>query len=332
MEKLKKKLIDDDLFIKEGSRIRIPSLNLEGYIIKRDLKNGRIAICNINFFVPSKTGNFQNDVNAALSSYLSQSKTLRKEIKIQTFSGILGDSQIKLLSKKDLNAIKFAIGGQDNIQSWIWRMWVARDDVYLGAKNAFKVFKVSLHESGIWRIAFTSDLNREDNQSDRAIVKWNKPGEFTLGWTPSIGILISSIDAKRPFKKIPVIDPAIEWFPPPEKNNKLVFKVLFSKPGFSEEDLKKVIIRGDQLVGKLIKKNCEIVWLIVREDKLTKIEIDKINDVMSKTKIHMKSGSTEDSLTDSRALLIVSENNPGVSTQPTIIDIALGKENLNISS
>jgi len=233
------------------------------------------------------------------------------------------------MSSSKKNTILFAVGSSENIQSWVWRMWVQGDDVYLGARNALRAFKVSLHRSNIWRIAFVKDLKRDDI-SDRLIQRWTRPGEFTPGWTPSIGILVSSIDAKRPFKKIKVEDSRFQWFSPPSNGNKLLFKVLISKPDLSEADLTAVLIQGDQLVGKLLKRNGETAWLVVREDILTSIEIEKITDVMEKTKIHLKPGSLEDSVGDSRALLVVSEDYPSISNQPTILDIALGKENLEI--
>lgn len=233
------------------------------------------------------------------------------------------------MSSSKKNTILFAVGSPENIQSWVWRMWVQGDDVYLGARNALRIFKVSLHKSNIWRMAFVKELKRDD-KSDRLIQRWTRPGEFTPGWTPSIGILISSIDAKRPFKKTKVEDSRFQWFSPSSNRNKLLFKVLISKPGLSEADLTTVLIQGDQLVGKLLKRNGEIAWLVVREDLLTPIEVEKITDVMENTKIYLKPGSPEDSVGDSRALLVVSEDYPSISNQPTILDIALGKENLEI--
>ena len=58
------------------------------------------------------------------------------------------------------------------------------------------------------------------------------------------------------------------------------------------------------------------------------VELQKIRDVMTNTKIHLKAGSSEDSLTGSRALLVVSEDIPTASAQPTILDIPLGLENV----
>jgi hypothetical protein len=238
----------------------------------------------------------------------------------------------KSTQKLETNIIRFAVGSPKNIQSWVWRMWVQGDDVYLGARDALQAFKVSLHKSGVWRIAFVKELEREDQVSDRVIIKWKTPGEFAPGWTPSIAVLISSIRPEKSFDADKIDDPQIRWFSTPKQNNKLIFKVLFSKPNLSEQDFRKVTISDDRLVARMVKANKEIVWLVVREEPLTSIELEKIKDVMQKTKIHLKPGSTENIVHNSRGLLVVSENNPGISTQPTILDIPFGKENLDIPS
>ncbi len=236
------------------------------------------------------------------------------------------------MGSKNKDTIRFAVGTPENPQSWIWRLWVQGDEVYLGAKNALQAFRVSLHKSGIWRIAFVKELKREDETSDRVIVRWKKPDEFTPGWTPSIAVLVSSIKPSRPFNKVKMEDERIVWFPQPAEGKRALFKILISSSTMTESDLKKILISGDKLAGTLGKKNGERVWLVLREDDLTAIEIAKIRDVMDKTKIHLKAGSSEDSLHDSRALLVVSEDVPTTTTQPTILDISLGKENLEMAA
>src|SRR3989338_3591863 len=221
------------------------------------------------------------------------------------------------MSSKDKNIIRFAVGTQDDPKSWVWRLWVQGDEVYIGAKNSLQAFKVSLHKSGIWRIAFVKELKRSDDTADRVIVKWQKPGEFVPGWTASIAVAVSSIEPARPFKKVRVEDTRIVWFSQPTKGKRLLFKILISSQGMSETDLKKIIVAGDKLAGRLVKTNGEI---------------EKIKDVMDKIKIYLKAGSSEDALNDSRALLVVSEDVPTTTTQPTILDISLGKENLDIAT
>ena len=203
-------------------------------------------------------------------------------------------------------------------------MWVQRNDVYLGARDMLWALKVSLHRSNIWRIAFVNDLEGKDKGTDRAVVKWRRPDEFAPGWTGSIGVLISPIQPQRPFQRAREDDPRIHWFAPAEEGRRLLFKVLFSQPGYSERHLNAISVRGDRLAGRLLKRNGETVWLLVREDDLTPVEMAKIRDVMDNVKINLSEGA----IGDSRALLVLSTDDPGVADQPTILDIALGQENV----
>ncbi len=234
------------------------------------------------------------------------------------------------MSSKEANTLRFAVGAPEAVQSWLWRMWVHHDDVYLGARNALTAFKVSLHHSNIWRTAFVEDLKRDDRENDRVIFRWQRPQEFAPGWTPSVAILVSSIEARRAFNKAKIEDRRIHWFSSPAQGKKLLFKVLFSRRGCSTHDLESISDPGDRLVGRVSKRNGEIVWLVLREEDLTPLEIEKIDDVMEKTRIHVESSASEDSIVDSRALLVVADDTPTVSSQPTIFDIPLGKENVDI--
>ena len=210
-------------------------------------------------------------------------------------------------------------------------MWVQRNDVYLGARDILWALKVSLHRSNIWRIAFVNDLEGKDKGTDRAVVKWRRPDEFAPGWTGSIGVLISPIQPQRPFQKAKDDDSRIHWLAPAAEGRKVLFKVLFSQPGYSEKHLKLITVRGDRLVGRLLKRNGEIVWLVVREDELTPIEMANIRDAMDNVKIELSPGASEGSIGDSRALFILPADDPGVANQPTILDIALGKENVALA-
>lgn len=231
------------------------------------------------------------------------------------------------MASSELRTFRFAVGTPESPQSWLWRMWVQGDDVYLGARDALRGFKVSLHQSNIWRIAL---IRKEADGSDRVIVKWNRPQELLPGWTPSIGILISSLQPERPFPPKTIKDDRIVWFQPPQEGSRFVFKVLFSRAGYSENDLKRVSASRDRLVARFIKKNGEVVWLTVQERELSSFELQKIHEVRAKMKIHLRPGASEDSLFFARGLLVVSEDVPTASTQPTTFDIPLGKENLGI--
>lgn len=229
------------------------------------------------------------------------------------------------------NTIRFAVGTLDDSISAVWRMWVQGDDVYLGVRDALNAYKISLHASGIWRVAQVRELERDDPQADRLMFKWQRPEEFIAGWTASIGILISPISPARPFEKTDnsrLRDAGITWIPRPNEGNKIIFRVLFSKS--VDFDIEGQLQGQHTVLAKMQKRNGEYVWLMAVECPLSEFETKKILEVIDAVKIHMKREANEDTPMDARAALLVSEDVPGPSTQPTFFEVALGKDNLDI--
>ena len=233
--------------------------------------------------------------------------------------------------QEKITVFRFGVGTSQDVWSHIWRMWIHGNDVYIGARESLRYVKVSLHESGIWRIARVAKLKNGDANSDRVIVRWHKPIEFAPGWTSSVAILVPSIQPKSPFSQESVGDKRATWFAPPQEGRKLLFKILFSKTGYSEIDLNVILWGEDRLATCMVKENGALVWLVVRSEDLRPTEEEMIRDAMAKTRIHLEPGSTGDSIKWSRMLLFTSVDLPGVSTQPTIMDMPLGKENLQFS-
>ena len=70
--------------------------------------------------------------------------------------------------------IRFAVGTPEGISSNSWRAWVQGMDIYVSCRDNFRQFKVSLHASGMWRVAFTeqaikSSPNLRTADGDRVI-------------------------------------------------------------------------------------------------------------------------------------------------------------------
>jgi hypothetical protein len=61
-----------------------------------------------------------------------------------------------------------------------WRLWVSRDDIYITAVGQEDTIKVSLHQSGKWRVAYTSEHMAGDSplwnrEAGRAPWKFEAP-------------------------------------------------------------------------------------------------------------------------------------------------------------
>ena len=61
-----------------------------------------------------------------------------------------------------LDAIRFCIGPWNGRYSSVWRIWgnPGDDNVYLGVRALLRYLKVSLHESGKFRVAFVEKYNK----------------------------------------------------------------------------------------------------------------------------------------------------------------------------
>ena len=87
---------------------------------------------------------------------------------------------------RTVSTLKFAIGSWVGFSSNSWRVFNNGNDIYVCCRDNYREVKWSLHESGRWRMGFTSEgfvetaaLHRLDQ--DRAWMKWSPPAEFAPG-------------------------------------------------------------------------------------------------------------------------------------------------------
>ena len=75
------------------------------------------------------------------------------------------------------------------------------DDIYIGARQPLGDVKISLHKSGIWRLAHTKEAAERLNLgvADRLLRRWNPPAPVALGWTHSATIEIPTLAFQRPW-------------------------------------------------------------------------------------------------------------------------------------
>lgn len=73
--------------------------------------------------------------------------------------------------------VRFAVGTPHGMSSNSWKLWARGNDVYFACRDNFQEFKLSVHASGIWRLAFTKEatsqhpaLRRYDD--NRVINRW----------------------------------------------------------------------------------------------------------------------------------------------------------------
>jgi hypothetical protein len=112
-------------------------------------------------------------------------------------------------------AIRWATGHPDGPRSLTWTVIGGRnsDNVYVAARGLMGAAKLSLHESGVWRFAFTEQGMEKvglPEGEDRVIDRYEATTELAPGWvhaarirTPST-TFSSTISEHRPSDKQPI--------------------------------------------------------------------------------------------------------------------------------
>jgi hypothetical protein len=168
--------------------------------------------------------------------------------------------------------VRFAVGVPAGPHSTVFRAWVpnGKSDLYLAARPIAHTLKVSLHESGRWRMAYTSEFASGDSPllrepGDRQATVWDRPEEFEPGWTNAFAIIVPSSQLGPAPDSKPMAG-AIQWHPDPGPDMETRFYVLFAAPGVTppsewpgKESMKTV------LVARFDLANGETVWIIAQD-------------------------------------------------------------------
>lgn len=137
---------------------------------------------------------------------------------------------------------KLRIGVGDPLQGrssiWVIEGPKGKSDIYVGNRDIMAFQKVSLHESGVWRFAWTSgqaDLVLPSGM-DRVLDRWQASAAFGAGWSVALRIFVAEEDThtvapvqgKRKSRK------AIRWLPRPSQGGAVVLQVIVAKPDQGE--------------------------------------------------------------------------------------------------
>jgi hypothetical protein len=162
--------------------------------------------------------------------------------------------------------LRFAAGSPERPNSGTWRLWTHRSDTYLAARITAHLFKLSMHESGEWISAFTTQSGAVLDTGSRRHRTWTRPPEFAPGWVQGPAVVIPWVKWRGQFQPIGKPLPAdTVWVPGPARKRKLVVSVLFSAVTVAASGINSVSQPGDWIVGSLPLANGETVWLQARQ-------------------------------------------------------------------
>ena len=170
---------------------------------------------------------------------------------------------------------RFAVGAADGPRSAVWRLWTGKgtSDVYIAARAHGGDAKVSLHESGDWRFAFTEDFyerRASTEAEERAIERWNRPPSIE-GITPAFMVVVPSGEIGVP--RHPLTEKAkkytrnVTWVTPAPEGFATHFIVVYTDPGVPEPS------EHERFVDRFKLPNGQTVYILIQEHAIS--EADK---------------------------------------------------------
>jgi hypothetical protein len=178
--------------------------------------------------------------------------------------------------------VRFAVGRPDGPRGSVWRLWTRKSDVYISAWSLSSIQKISLHESGKWRHAFTAEHVSKGSPfvptgKDRVIEKWDRPPELAPGVTRAFEIVVPTSEVTMP--EHPEANEAfhktfgnkeIVWVDPPPAGHETRFSIVYTVPEVTDTTLPLSGWPGrDSMGSRLIAyqelANTHTVWLIAFE-------------------------------------------------------------------
>lgn len=172
--------------------------------------------------------------------------------------------------------IRWAVGDPDGLRSQSWNIVGSStdDDVYIGPRMQMGAIKLSLHRSGRWRMAWTEEYAESigmPEDEDRVLGRWDPPDEVRPGWRHAVTVLVmpDSLAPHRPEKRLG----RVAFFPPPNPDNVLWFRVLLGAPNCE------LAVTGAVEVGTLQLPSGGMIGVCVRPGPMSPESAAKIRDV-----------------------------------------------------
>jgi len=178
------------------------------------------------------------------------------------------------MAKKE---IRFSVSNQKGLRAatWVCVRSTTNDNVYLACRELRRPLKVSLHESGRWRVAFNKEFVDKNLPSgsplstNRLISKWS-PKELCPGVILAFRILVPECTVTVPKR---VERKPIFWIPAPAKGLAIEISIFLINPEAQLASWPGALSMKTSLVGEFELKSMKKVWVVYREIEMPQVRI-----------------------------------------------------------
>lgn len=166
------------------------------------------------------------------------------------------------------NIIRFQVTAPDGRCSDVWRGWSVGNDVYLAPRVKGGEFKISLHQSGKWRLAFTreyAELMRGLGtwDVDRCVEALDRPPEHATGFARAVWMYFPDSELRVP-KTAQQKSRAVVQVPGPPSGGIRVVNFIFttSRSRFTQTDPPPGASWGPEALAGRRLPNGETLWVV----------------------------------------------------------------------
>jgi hypothetical protein len=143
-----------------------------------------------------------------------------------------------------------------------------KSDIYLACRSLGGAFKMSLHDSGNWHIAYTKEYfemavkGAIPQHNDRFLEKWSRPPETALGLTLAVRILTPASAVTTPIES--TREKNVVWLQNAPTSKATEIDILISAPETRVTSWPGKNSMGTELVGFLTLARGDTVWVVYR--------------------------------------------------------------------
>jgi len=186
--------------------------------------------------------------------------------------------------------VRFAVGGPGEPRSSVWRLWrhtnVAKSDVFLAPRTLAGSVKISFHQSGEIRDAFTKQFQLQHagaGAQGRARVKWQRKTFSTeTGAIQLYRVVFPHSELRlRPIEER-MDEDSVVWIPPSAKANATFVELIVTRPGLTALEIHNFVPALDGPLAHWMLPNGENFIAIARVSQLEAETIAQIQGEIDK--------------------------------------------------
>jgi hypothetical protein len=144
--------------------------------------------------------------------------------------------------------LRLAVGQPTGPQSSIWRVWSNGNEVYASVRSMAAIEKLSFHQSGICRRAFTEQYGNPSDLPDRATLKWKRATIKPEGFGQCSRVVMLGIPTDSLSAEIDSVQKPIIWIKPAPAGKATYLEFAFTREDEAAMQWQIIVKKGNRKI------------------------------------------------------------------------------------